>query len=238
MSKTHEVLSTETKSFRDEDLVGKAIETGACACGLYRYAAEVDGDKQGHHYTNCYSTTGRTFAPGHDARLKGFLIEAGAALVTRIERKRAVANGDVTETWATVKSLKTERVKTILVERRYGFDWHWDSFTTAQAVADGYGFHHQVANGIRAALAKQAKKDIKQGRKPAKVEAVADAAPTKEEAVGDTQAETVHTDKQGQVKAGRWWYDQSTGERGENGGLLYIAKDGSIKEAKPDAETR
>ncbi|QJD54051.1 hypothetical protein SEA_GALACTICA_104 [Streptomyces phage Galactica] len=47
----------------------------ACACSLVRIFAE-DGTLI---TTGCVATTRRTFAPGHDARLKGFLIRAGIA---------------------------------------------------------------------------------------------------------------------------------------------------------------
>jgi hypothetical protein len=47
----------------------------ACTCSLVRIFAE-DGTLI---TTGCVETTKRTFAPGHDARLKGFLIRAGIA---------------------------------------------------------------------------------------------------------------------------------------------------------------
>lgn len=46
-----------------------------CACSKV-FAQGEDGKWFG---TGCTSVTKRTFAPGHDARLKGFLIRAGAA---------------------------------------------------------------------------------------------------------------------------------------------------------------
>jgi hypothetical protein len=45
-----------------------------CACAGF-VAVDLLGAKR---TTGCVSTTKRTFAPGHDARLKGFLIRAGA----------------------------------------------------------------------------------------------------------------------------------------------------------------
>ena len=47
----------------------------ACTCSLIRIFAE-DGTLT---TTGCVATTKRTFAPGHDARMKGFLIRAGIA---------------------------------------------------------------------------------------------------------------------------------------------------------------
>jgi hypothetical protein len=46
-----------------------------CACSLFA-AVAADGTRT---TTGCTATTRRTFAPGHDARLKGFLIRAGKA---------------------------------------------------------------------------------------------------------------------------------------------------------------
>lgn len=44
-----------------------------CSCSLF-VAVAADGTTT---RTGCTATTRRTFAPGHDARLKGFLIRAG-----------------------------------------------------------------------------------------------------------------------------------------------------------------
>jgi hypothetical protein len=44
-----------------------------CSCSLFT-AVAADGTET---RTGCTATTRRTFAPGHDARLKGFLIRAG-----------------------------------------------------------------------------------------------------------------------------------------------------------------
>jgi hypothetical protein len=49
-------------------------DTHPCACGGYQ-AVAADGATS---RTGCSAVTKRTFAPGHDARLKGFLIRAGA----------------------------------------------------------------------------------------------------------------------------------------------------------------
>lgn len=43
-----------------------------CACGQSEFI-KADGST---YHTNCTQDTKRTFAPGHDARLKGFLIRA------------------------------------------------------------------------------------------------------------------------------------------------------------------
>ena len=45
----------------------------ACACSLF-VAVTASGQTA---RTGCTATTRRTFAPGHDAKLKGFLIRAG-----------------------------------------------------------------------------------------------------------------------------------------------------------------
>lgn len=55
--------------------VTKTTARVACACSLLRIFAE-DGTLI---TTGCVETTRRTFAPGHDARMKGFLIRAGIA---------------------------------------------------------------------------------------------------------------------------------------------------------------
>jgi hypothetical protein len=47
-----------------------------CACSLVVTYRDETGEPVG---TGCTATTRRTFAPGHDARLKGFLIKAGIA---------------------------------------------------------------------------------------------------------------------------------------------------------------
>lgn len=48
--------------------------THACACSGYK---AVDAAGNVVATTGCTGVTKRTFAPGHDARLKGFLIRAG-----------------------------------------------------------------------------------------------------------------------------------------------------------------
>lgn len=52
----------------------KTAKIVACACSTV-VAFGKDGEER---RTGCRATTQRTFAPGHDARLKGFLIRAGA----------------------------------------------------------------------------------------------------------------------------------------------------------------
>lgn len=46
-----------------------------CACSS---VSAFDADEN-EYFLECNATTARTFAPGHDARLKGFLIRHGAA---------------------------------------------------------------------------------------------------------------------------------------------------------------
>lgn len=46
----------------------------ACACSGFK---AIDASGTQVTTTKCAATTRRTFAPGHDARLKGFLIKAG-----------------------------------------------------------------------------------------------------------------------------------------------------------------
>lgn len=92
-----------------------------CTCSLVVAFAE-DGTEI---TTGCTATTKRTFAPGHDARLKGFLIRAGR--------------------------------ENMLV--RVGQDVN----TSAQAVADQFGFGYMVREGIarggrKPVAKKQAKK--------------------------------------------------------------------------------
>lgn len=52
-----------------------AATLAPCSCSLF-VAVAADGTRT---TTGCTATTRRTFAPGHDARLKGFLIRAGKA---------------------------------------------------------------------------------------------------------------------------------------------------------------
>ncbi|WP_060176894.1 hypothetical protein [Streptomyces sp. IMTB 1903] len=66
----------------------KKSEPTACTCAQY----EADGQT-----TGCTATTARVFAPGHDAKLKGFLIRAGAA---GLEVTRTDASGHRTTTSA------------------------------------------------------------------------------------------------------------------------------------------
>lgn len=54
----------------------KAAKTAPHACACSGFQA-VDASGTQVTTTKCAATTRRTFAPGHDARLKGFLIRAG-----------------------------------------------------------------------------------------------------------------------------------------------------------------
>lgn len=56
----------------------KTVKIVACACSTVVAFGENGEERR----TNCRATTQRTFAPGHDARLKGFLIRAGADNLT------------------------------------------------------------------------------------------------------------------------------------------------------------
>lgn len=59
-----------------------------CACSLFVAVAADGRDTR----TGCTATTRRTFAPGHDARLKGFLIRAGRDRLHVREVGRGVAH--------------------------------------------------------------------------------------------------------------------------------------------------
>lgn len=48
-------------------------KTVACRCSIYRFTHDKT-----EYTTGCTRTTTRTFAQGHDAKLKGFLIHAGS----------------------------------------------------------------------------------------------------------------------------------------------------------------
>lgn len=52
----------------------KTTAPHACDCGGYK---AIDASGTVVVTTGCNATTRRTFAPGHDARMKGFLIRAG-----------------------------------------------------------------------------------------------------------------------------------------------------------------
>lgn len=88
-----------------------------CTCSL---VVAFDNETDAVYTTGCTATTKRQFAPGHDARLKGFLIRAG-------RENRMVRVGD-------------------------------DVNTSAQAVADQFGFGYMVREGIARKTAKKAAK--------------------------------------------------------------------------------
>lgn len=127
----------------------------ACTCSLVVAFAE-DGTEL---TTGCTSTTKRTFAPGHDARLKGFLIRAGA--------------------------------ENMMV--RVGEDVN----TSAQAVADQFGFGYMVAEGIRKAEKRAFLAMIRETKKAAK--------------------KTHETPKQVAAKVGRWEYEGVITDSPEHG---------------------
>lgn len=63
-----------------------AVETTkSCQCGMYFAVTaewndpETDQPEETTESTGCHATTTRDFAPGHDAKLKGYLIRWGAA---------------------------------------------------------------------------------------------------------------------------------------------------------------
>lgn len=118
-----------------------------CACSTV-IAFTENGEPR---VTHCTATTKRIFAPGHDARLKGFLIRAGAE------------GHEVTFAGSGRK-------------------------TTAQEMANGFGFGHMVADGIRAAKDRAFAKLMK--------------AATKKTAKKATPAPTKVT-----AKVGRWVYE-------------------------------
>lgn len=70
----------------------------ACVCGSYSFEVPVHEDVSGDKVwqlkaTGCIATTQSRFAPGHDAKLKSLIIQAGAGghQVRRTERDTVVA---------------------------------------------------------------------------------------------------------------------------------------------------
>lgn len=122
------------------------VTATACTCSIV-IATDEDGKQL---TTGCTATTKRTFAPGHDARLKGFLIRNGA-------EGHAVRLGDTGEA------------------------------QTAQQVADGFGFGHMVADGIRRAEARAFAAMVRETKKAAK--------------------KTHETPREVTAKVGRWTYE-------------------------------
>lgn len=121
------------------------VTVKACTCSLV-VAFTEDGREL---TTGCHATTKRTFAPGHDARLKGFLIRNGA-------EGNLVRVGD-------------------------------DVNTSAQAVADQFGFGYMVAEGIKKAAERLFKATLRETVKAAK--------------------KSHETPKQVTCKVGRWTYE-------------------------------
>lgn len=121
------------------------VTVKACTCSLVVAFAE-DGTER---TTGCTATTKRTFAPGHDARLKGFLIRAGA-------ENMLVRVGD-------------------------------DVNTSAQAVAEQFGFGYMVADGIKRAGEKAFAKELRNLKKAAR--------------------RTHETPREVICKVGRWTYE-------------------------------
>lgn len=127
----------------------------ACTCSLV-VAFTEDGREL---TTGCNATTKRTFAPGHDARLKGFLIRNGA-------------EGNLV---------------------RVGEDVN----TSAQAVADQFGFGYMVAEGIKKAAERLFKATLRETVKAAK--------------------KSHETPKQVTAKVGRWTYEGVITDSPEHG---------------------
>lgn len=212
----------------DKSMVGKVLG-GYCQHGLW--ARDVTEQPHDH----CGWAVGGDFAPGHDAKLKGMLIQAGIDGLTHVMRSDRIANGTVTVTTVTLARADDPTKTRTKVKRVYGWDWK-SSLVSIEDAANRYGFAWQVSAGIERgkARAEKAALRIKDNAVDSQRAQVRARRATKTE----VQTETPHTEQQGQVKVGRWWYDISTGQTGDNGGVLYIAKDGSIKEAKPGSETR
>lgn len=127
----------------------------ACTCSLV-VAFTEDGREL---TTGCNATTKRTFAPGHDARLKGFLIRNGA-------------EGNLV---------------------RVGEDVN----TSAQAVADQFGFGYMVAEGIKKAAERAFKATLREVAKAGK--------------------KSHETPKQVTCKVGRWTYEGVITDSPEHG---------------------
>lgn len=144
-----------------------------CACHAFEiqtWTGEVPegadpGDYAQYEGTGCTQMTHRTFAPGHDAKLKSLLIKAGAAgaEVVRVEGGMNV-------------------------------------YSSAEQVADHFGFGHQVLSGIQRAKAKAAERAEKKAAKKAS-KAAAKAPRTQKQQKAEKAAQTV------QIKIGRWTYD-------------------------------
>jgi len=132
-----------------------AADIKPCTCSLV--IAITDNDEI--LTTGCRATTKRTFAPGHDARLKGFLIKAGAA-------GHMVRVGE-------------------------------DVNTSAQAVADQFGFGYMVAEGIKKAQDRAFAKTLRETVKAAK-------------ASHKTPAKVT-------AKVGRWTYEGQVTDSPEHG---------------------
>lgn len=124
----------------------QTITAIACTCSVV-VALTEDGTLV---TTGCTQTTKRKFAPGHDARLKGFLIRNGV-------EGNQVRIGNEGE------------------------------LTTAQAVADKFGFGYMVAEGIKRGAERLFKATLREVAKSAK--------------------KSHETPREVSAKVGRWTYE-------------------------------
>ena len=222
MSKYTWITVSAEGSERFDDKIKGEILKGICEHGLWT---------RGTDEPHCHRGVGSDFAPGHDAKLKSMLIEAGTAGETQVQRFDRIATGKVN-----VQTYHQEREDDRSVKRtRITEDLDWEykaSLVTLEDAANRYGFSWQVSAGIAKG---QAKAQAKADRLARKNQTPAEAQEAQDWAAAPGRADT---ERQGQVKVGRWWYDLSTGQTGENGGALYLAKGGEIKEAPVGAEQR
>ena len=92
----------------DAAKLDEVLKEHACECGRYeieQWTGEVPegadpGDFLELRGTGCVQTTTRTFAPGHDAKLKSLLIEAGASGWSVRRNDGGVASIDDAQHWA------------------------------------------------------------------------------------------------------------------------------------------
>lgn len=166
-----------------------------CACHAFEiqtWSAEVPegadpGDYAQYEGTGCTQLTHRTFAPGHDAKLKSLLIRAGAAGAEVVRHEGGV---------------------TVV--------------TSAERVAEHFGFWHQVLAGIRRSQAKAAEKTARKTAKPA-----ARAPRTQKQQQAEASPIVVLTPAR--IKVGRWEYDAKINT--SNNSAQYTSASGESKTA-------
>lgn len=186
-----------------------------CACHAFEiqsWKGEVPegadpGDYAVYEGTNCTQMTHRTFAPGHDAKLKSLLIKAGAAGLEIVRHEGGM-----------------------------------NVYSSAEQVANHFGFGHQVLSGIQRAQAKaearaekkaavdKARADLKNGKVTPEGNAAlkadnrskkAKAAARGKKAAGITQPVT--------IKVGRWTYEATIDP--DTNAAQYTSANGEIKTA-------